>query len=170
MPLEETTPDGLFDEMGVQTFRVRDEPDELYAFETFAVTDEEVVPVGSGAGGPGITAFTIADADGDGRADLLYVSGSGRSIKSYDAGSIDRPGFTKYDRLNAPLRDRHTVATAAASPRRRPELPRSDRASAFANRLRALRCGTRPGRFDWAGSCCGPTGLISSEPTDCRVR
>ncbi len=97
MPVEETTPAGVFDEMGVQTFRVLDEPDEPFAFETFAVTDEEVVQVGSGLGGPGITSMTMTDVDGDGRPDLLYVAGSGRRIKSFNAGAVDRPGFEKFD-------------------------------------------------------------------------
>ena len=97
MPIEETTPDGVYEKLGVQTFRVRDEPGELYAYETFAVTDEEVTQVGSGLGGPGVTKFTMADADGDGRVDLLYVAGGGKRFKSFNAGAVDRPDFEPFD-------------------------------------------------------------------------
>jgi len=101
-PLVETTPTRAFEEMGIQTFKVRDEPGELYAFETFAVTDEEVRQVGSGLEGPGIESLTIADADGDAKPDLLWVAGGGRNFKTYGVGALDRPGFEPFDPMKPP--------------------------------------------------------------------
>ncbi|MEM1011024.1 MAG: hypothetical protein AAGI46_02245 [Planctomycetota bacterium] len=115
LPLEETTPDGVFENLGLQTFRVKDEPGEVFAYETFAVTSDDAIQVGSGSGGPGITSFTLADADGDGELDLVYVTGSGRGIKSYDAGAIDRPGFVPYDPANPPLADQPVARTPLRS-------------------------------------------------------
>jgi hypothetical protein len=99
-PIQETTPPRLFDELGVQTFRVTGGPAE---YETFAVTDEQVLRLGSGFGGPGITAFSFEDADGDGAGDLLWAVGSGTGIKQYGVGLVDRPGFRPYDANDPPF-------------------------------------------------------------------
>ena len=100
LPLEETTPDGLFDAMAMQTFRVNGG---LYQDETYAVAEGSVARVGTGLGGPGIVSMQLADADGDGNVDLLYISGSGRGVKTYTVGAVDRPGYEPYDPANPSL-------------------------------------------------------------------
>jgi hypothetical protein len=88
--LRETTPPGVFEVLSVQTFQVTDG---LYEFETFAVTEEEVIQIGTGFGGPGIIAFRPVDADDDGNPDLAYAFGSGQSIKRFGVALLDRPGY-----------------------------------------------------------------------------
>ena len=90
LQLEETTPDGAFEKLGVQTFRVTED---LYQFETFAVTPTETIKIGSGLDGPGITEMRLTDLDGNDGPDLVFTSGTGRGNKQYSVGVLDRPGY-----------------------------------------------------------------------------
>jgi hypothetical protein len=87
--VRETTPAGLFDALATQTFRVEDG---VRANDTFAVTADEAVSLGTGYGGPGIVAFHLGDIDGNGAPDLAYAYGSGSGITRFEVGIYDRPG------------------------------------------------------------------------------
>ena len=87
--LRETTPDALFGALHTQTFRVTEG---TYANDTFAVTEQAAVPLGTGFGGPGIVDAHVGDADSDGQPDLTFAYGSGSGIKRFEIGVYDRPG------------------------------------------------------------------------------
>ncbi|MEL7239745.1 MAG: hypothetical protein AAGK78_12870 [Planctomycetota bacterium] len=88
--LEETTPAGLYEALGVQTFQVSDG---LYQFETYAVTGDDTRQLGTAIDGPGMTDMLLADADGNGQPDLSFAVGGGRGLKQYTVGVVDRPGY-----------------------------------------------------------------------------
>ena len=111
-PVEETTPPGLWEKMYAQTFRVSDD---LYEFETFAVTDRDTALLGAGYKGPGLVAGKVGDLDGDGRADYTFATGSGSGNKRFEIGVIDRTGDPKTGPLRqraAPFRYRDRVSFA----------------------------------------------------------
>lgn len=89
--LKETTPPELWRSVRVQTFEVQGD---LYAGESFAVTTQDAAQLGSGYGGPGVTFTLVEDLDGDGLADLGYVTGGGTGVTRYTVGVVDRPGYT----------------------------------------------------------------------------
>lgn len=91
VPLRETTPEGLWEGIATQTFRITDD---FYEDESFALTNTETVQLGSGYGGPGIVFTLVEDLDGDGKVDLGYVTGSGSGVKRYNIGVLDRPGYS----------------------------------------------------------------------------
>lgn len=86
--VRETTPQGLFEALATQTFRVEEG---IGANDTFAVTADEAVALGTGYGGPGIVAFHLGDVDGNGTPDLAYAFGSGSGIIRFEVGIYDRP-------------------------------------------------------------------------------
>ena len=98
-PVEETTPAALWDAMYAQTFRVSDD---LYQFESFAVTDRDTALLGAGSRGPGLVAGKVGDLDADGRPDYTFATGSGSGNKRYEIGVLDRTGDPK----TGPLRQR----------------------------------------------------------------
>ena len=89
-PVTETTPDGLWEAMRAQTFRVEEG---LFAGESYAVARDSVVRLGAAYQGPGVIAMHLGDADFDGRPDLAYAAGSRSGIMRYGIGLVDRPGY-----------------------------------------------------------------------------
>ena len=99
VPVVETTPDGLWEAMAVQTFNVTGD---MHQYESFAVTEGDVEQLGSGFGGPGIIEYQLVDADRDGTRELAFVVGSGTGVKRYTVGLLDRPQYEPVDPANPP--------------------------------------------------------------------
>lgn len=89
-PVTETTPEGLWEAMRAQTFRV---DEGLFAGETYAVAGGSVVRLGAAYQGPGVIATHLGDADFDGEPDLAYAAGARSGLMRYGIGLVDRPGY-----------------------------------------------------------------------------
>lgn len=85
----ESTPDGLFESLATQTFRLQTG---INANDTYAVTADQAVQLGTGYDGPGIIGFHLGDIDRNGEPDVAYAFGSGSGVTRYEVGVYDRPG------------------------------------------------------------------------------
>ena len=76
LPLEEFPLPETWDTLRVQLFRITDGP---FMNESFLISGDSVLPLGTAVGGRGLTSLQIGDLDRDGSAELLftYTFGSG---------------------------------------------------------------------------------------------
>ena len=77
LPLPELPVPEVWEHLPVQIFRVSDGP---FAGETFLISNETVLRLGTAVGGRGVTSMRVADLDQDGSAELLFTYSSGSGI------------------------------------------------------------------------------------------
>jgi heat shock protein HslJ len=89
-PLTELTPDEVWQRLNAQVFQVNDG---IYQFYTYLIKREEVVPLGIGLGGAGLTSMGVTDLDRNGSPELVYTYSFGSGIHRSHVGmySADLP-------------------------------------------------------------------------------
>ena len=76
-PLTELTTDEVWLRLGAQVFQVNEG---IYQFATYLIKDKEVVPLGTGFGGVGLTSMCVTDLDQNGNPELVYTYSFGSGI------------------------------------------------------------------------------------------
>jgi hypothetical protein len=75
--LTELTTDEVWQRLRAQVFQVNDG---YNMFNTYLIKNKEIVPLGTGVGGMGLTSMCVADLDQDGNPELVYTYSWGSGI------------------------------------------------------------------------------------------
>jgi hypothetical protein len=116
LEIEELTPDYVWENLHVQIFRVIE--GEAFINETFLISEERLLQMGTAAGGRGVTSMLISDMDKDGESELLftfsfdsgtYQSRIGMYAPSYNEYPILEPTITYLGDLGLSIRENGDV-------------------------------------------------------------
>jgi len=91
LPLEEVPGHEAWETLRVQVFRVTEG---VFAHESFLISGDSVLPLGTAIGGHGLTSLEIGDLDRDGSAELLFTYSFGSGIHQSRIGMY-APAYSK---------------------------------------------------------------------------
>lgn len=100
IPLKDLTTDEIWNRLGVQVFQVSGD---IYQYDTFLIRNRQVLPMGTGFGGMGVTSMIVTDLDQDGQPELLYAYSFGSGIHQSHLG-LYSPALTGNSTIEANTR------------------------------------------------------------------